>query len=88
MRRNWLARTVLTAAAISVPMAGVVQAAQAAPQSSGQQKAAAHTVQKNTTVVKKKKKKAANRHIAGDRQMVDWSRQFFFICHHGQLRHA
>jgi cell wall-associated NlpC family hydrolase len=47
MRRNWLARTVLTAAAISIPMAGVaVQAAQAAPQVSGQQKAAAHPVTK------------------------------------------
>ena len=46
MRRNWLARTVLTAAAISVPMAGVATAAQAAPQSSGQQKAVAHVVTK------------------------------------------
>jgi len=46
MRRNWLARTVLTAAAISVPMAGVATAAQAAPQSSGQQKAVAHLVTK------------------------------------------
>ena len=48
MRRKWLARTLLTAAAISVPMAGVATAAQAAPQSSGQQKAAAQTVQKST----------------------------------------
>jgi cell wall-associated NlpC family hydrolase len=39
MRRNWLAYAALTAAAISVPMAG---AAKAAPLSGGQQKAAAH----------------------------------------------
>ena len=46
MRSKWLARTVLAAAAISVPMAGVATAAQAAPQSSGQQKAVAHPVTK------------------------------------------
>ena len=46
MRSKWLARTVLAAAAISVPMAGIATAAQAAPQSSGQQKAVAHPVTK------------------------------------------
>ena len=82
MRRNWLARTVLTAAAISVPMAGVAtaaQAAQAAPQSSGQQKAAAHTVQKTTTVVKKKKKAAKRRYESFDTKAATYAKRFIGV---------
>ena len=67
MRRKWLARTLLTAAAISVPMAGVATAAQAAPQSSGQQKAAAQTVQKSTaqqTAVKRRRYESFDMKVA------------------------
>jgi cell wall-associated NlpC family hydrolase len=70
MRRNWLARTVLTAAAISIPMAGVATAAQAAPQSSGQQKAAAHLV------VKKKKKAAKRRYESFDTKAATYAKRF------------
>jgi len=44
MRRKWLAQTAIAAVALSLPMAGVAQAAQL---SSGQQKTAAHQVTKN-----------------------------------------
>ena len=47
MRHKWLARTLLTAAAISVPMAGVATAAQAAPLSSSQHTTAATKVLKS-----------------------------------------
>ena len=46
MRRNWLARAAVTAVALSVPMAGVAEAAQAAPLSSSQHTAAATRVLK------------------------------------------
>jgi cell wall-associated NlpC family hydrolase len=47
MRRNWLARAAVTAVALSVPMAGVAEAAQAAPLSSSQHTAAATRVLKS-----------------------------------------
>jgi cell wall-associated NlpC family hydrolase len=72
MRRNWLARTVLTAAAISIPMAGVATAAQAAPQSSGQQKAAAH-------LVVKKKKKAPKRYESFDTKAATYAKRFIGV---------
>jgi len=72
MRRDWLARTVLTAAAISIPMAGVATAAQAAPQSSGQQKAAAH-------LVVKKKKKAPKRHESFDMKAAAYAKRFIGV---------
>jgi cell wall-associated NlpC family hydrolase len=72
MRRNWLARTVLTAAAISIPMAGVATAAQAAPQSSGQQKAVAHTVQKTTVA----KTAAKHRYESFDMKVAAYAKRF------------
>ena len=72
MRRDWLARTVLTAAAISIPMAGVATAAQAAPQSSGQQKAAAH-------LVVKKKKKAPKRYESFDTKAAAYAKRFIGV---------
>jgi cell wall-associated NlpC family hydrolase len=74
MRRNWLARTVLTAAAISVPMAGVAQAAQAAPQSSGQQKAAAHTVNHN-----KKPARHRRRYESFDTKVATYAKRFIGV---------
>ena len=47
MRRTWLARAAVTAVALSVPMAGVAEAAQAAPLSSSQHTAAATSVLKS-----------------------------------------
>jgi cell wall-associated NlpC family hydrolase len=75
MRRNWLARTVLTAAAISVPMAGVVQAAQAAPQSSSQQKAVAHTVNHNN----KKPARHRRRYESFDTKVATYAKRFIGV---------
>jgi peptidoglycan DL-endopeptidase CwlO len=70
MRRNWLARTVLAAAALSIPVAGVAQAAQAAPLSSSQQKAAAHKV------THKKKKAAHRRHESFNTRAANYAKTF------------
>lgn len=74
MRRNWLAKAALTAAALSVPMAGVAATtAQAAtPGGVGQQKAVyhkAHPKKKHKSHRSTKPKKKHNEHYRGKHRM-------------------
>jgi len=73
VRRNWLAKAALTAAAISVPMAGVATTAQAAtPGGVGQQKVVfhkAHPKKKHKSHQSHKAKKKHNENYRGKHRM-------------------
>ena len=69
MRRNWLARAAVAAVALSVPMAGVAEAAQAAPLSSSQHMTAAGTVHK-------KKPARHRRYESFDMKVATYAKRF------------
>ena len=73
MRRNWLAKAALTAAALSVPMAGVATTAQAAtPGGAVQQKAVFHKAppkKKHKSHRSSKPKKKQDEHYRGKHRM-------------------